>query len=573
MSFLTNRQVADFLGELAVLMELNGENPFRIRACANAARTIEGLDREVEELVAQNALTSIKGIGRGLADLIAEFAAKGTTDEYENLKRSIPPGLFDMLRIKGLGPKKILTIRKELDIDSLEKLETACRDGSLGRLSGFGSKTQENILKGIEQLRQYQGLHLIDDALAAARPLHQLLEGHPQAIRTSLAGGLRRCMETIGGIDLVVGTDHPAEIAASFVAHPSVEEVITREENKTILLLDSGIQAELRAVADDRFPFVLHHLTGSEEHRAQMRARAHQRGLKLDEHGLFRSEERLPCADEEAIFAALDLSYIPPELREGLGEIEAAARGDLPALITQADIRGMLHVHTTYSDGDSSIEEMALAVHKRGYQYLGIADHSRSAPYAGGLQPDDVRRQQEEIDTLNEKFTDFRIFKGIESDILADGSLDYDDDLLDSFDFVVVSIHSRFQMNAEKMTRRLVRAVEHPATTILGHLTGRLLLEREGYAVDVDAVVEAAVRNEVAIEINTHPSRLDMDWRHLKKARERGAKIAVNTDAHRIAGLDHLPYGIGVARKGWLRPKDVINTFDTQTITAYFQQR
>jgi len=571
MSGVTNREVAAFLEELSVLMELRGENPFRIRAYTGAARTIDQLDEEVEGLVVRNALTSVKGIGKGLAELVAQFVETGTAAELEGLRNSIPSGLLDMLRIQGLGPRKIRAIHDELGIDTLEALEQACQDGRLGKLSGFGRKTQKNILTGIARLRQYQGRHRIDVADQAARSLGAALAEHPHAVRLSVAGSLRRCRETVGDVDLVLSSEKPADIARAFAAHPTVKEGVAREKDRITVLLTSGLQADLRIVPDEQFPTVLHHVTGSEEHRLQLQTRAQDQGLRLDERGLFRGEQPLPCADEAALFAALGLDYIPPELREGRGEIQAAAKGELPRLVAEDDIRGMLHVHTTYSDGTDSLEAMALAVRERGYQYLGIADHSRSAPYAGGLQEDDVRRQHEEIDRLNDRSPDFRLFKGIESDILADGSLDYDDAVLETFDFVVVSVHSRFRMGEEEMTRRLIRAIEHPATTILGHLTGRLLLEREGYAVDVDAIIDAAAARNVALEINAHPQRLDADWRHLKKARDRGVKIAVNIDAHRIAGLDHQRYGIGIARKGWLRPEDVINTLDPGAIAANFR--
>ena len=363
----------------------------------------------------------------------------------------------------------------------------------------------------------------------------------------------------------------PAAIADQFANHPAVSEVSLRAEDRVVVRLEDGLQAHLHLVPDNRFAAALHHLTGSEEYAIQIRERAQEFGFDLDATGLLKDAVPLPCAEERDLFAALDLPCIPPELREGRGEVEAAAQDALPRLIKADDIRGMLHVHSTYSDGVASLEEMALAVRERGYAYLGMADHSRSAFYASGLQEEAVRRQHDEIDALNERLDDFRIFKGIESDILADGSLDYDDPLLESFDFIVISIHSRFGMDAEEMTRRIVRAIEHPASSILGHLTGRLLLEREGYSLDVDAVLEAAARHRVAVEINAHPRRLDIDWRHLRRASDLGVRIAVNTDAHRISGFDHLQYGIDVARKGWLRPDDVINAQDTESIAAHFR--
>jgi DNA polymerase (family X) len=337
--------------------------------------------------------------------------------------------------------------------------------------------------------------------------------------------------------------------------------------------LHNGLQADLRVVADDEFPYILHHFTGSKEHNVELRARAIDLGLKINEYGLFRGEERIDCIDEAAFFKVLGLDYIPPELREGLGEIAAAANGELPELINEQDMRGMLHLHSNYSDGADSIAAMAQAVQQRGYTYMGMSDHSQSAAYAGGLKVDAVRRQWDEIDALNEELAPFHIFKGIESDILGDGSLDYEDDILEQFDFVVASVHSQFNLKREAMTARIIRAIEHPATTIVGHLTGRLLLEREGYDVDIDAIIAAAARARVSIEINAHPARLDMDWRHVKKARDQGVKITVNTDAHRLSGLDYLSYGIGCARKGWLRREDVPNTLELDAFRQYLQER
>ncbi len=567
----SNQEVAAFLKEFSVLLELKGANAFRIRAYTNATRTFEMLEQDIEEMVARGTLQSVKGAGQGVADLVGEFIRTGTAREFEEAKASIPPGLLDMLRIQGLGPKKIRAVHAQLGLDTLEALEAACRQDRLSGLSGFGSKTQANILKGIEHLRTYQDRFRADVALEAARALCATLKAHPHTIRLSLAGSLRRRKEIVKDIDLVLSSAHPAAISQALAEHENVIEVVARGETNTTVLLDGGIQADLRIVEDHQFPYILHHFTGSAEHNVELRARAQAMGLKLNEYGLFSDQERREAADEAALFAHLDLSYIPPELREGLGEIEAAAQDDLPTLVRSEDIRGMLHIHSTYSDGSDSLEAMAGAVREMGYEYMGICDHSRSAAYAGGLQEDDILRQHQEIDALNQKLEGLHIFKGIESDILADGALDYRDAVLERFDFIVVSVHSRFNMNEKEMTRRLIRAIEHPSSTIVGHLTGRLLLDREGYPVDVDAVIEAAAQHRVALEINANPHRLDMDWRQLRPARDRGVKIAINTDAHRIEGLRHLQFGVGIARKGWLRPQDVINTLDTKAIAAYFR--
>ncbi len=565
------KTAAIFVEEYGVLLELSGANAFRVRAYTNAVRALETLAAPLDEMLAAGTLTEVKGIGKSVAELVAEFAETGTARAYEELRAAVPAGLLEMLRVPGLGPRKIIAIREALGVADLDALAEAARAGQLADLKGFGKKTQENILKGIDYIRAHQGRFRADIARASADQLLETLAQLPQTERVEVAGSLRRAKETVKDIDFVVsGTDAEA-IAAAFVGHPEVKEILAQGETKSSVRLKNGLQADLRVVTAAQFPYVLHHFTGSKEHNVALRARAQARGLKINEYGLYRGEALVECGDEAAFFAAMDLAHIPPELREGMGEIAAAEAGALPELVTAADIRGMLHVHSTYSDGADSLAAMAAAVRARGYEYLGMADHSQSAAYAGGLKPDAVKRQWEEIDRLNEEMAPFRIFKGIESDILTDGALDYDDDILAQFDYTVVSVHSQFNLDRDKMTDRIVRAIEHPAATIVGHLTGRLLLDREGYEVDIDRIVAAAAEHGVAIEINAHPARLDIDWRHVKKARDQGVSIAINTDAHSIGGLDHLPYGIGIGRKGWLRAEDVPNALDADTIAAWFQ--
>ena len=562
---ITARIAADFVEEYATLLELSGASPFRVRAYANAVRALETLTSPLDELLAAGTLTEVKGIGDSVAELVAEFADTGTAQAYEKLRAATPEGLLDMLRVPGLGPRKIVAIRKALGIETLDAFEQACRNGQLATLKGFGSKTQAAILKGVEFIRAHEGHCRVDTAHQSAQSLLATLRSHAQHL--AIAGELRRGRETVQQLDFVISTTDAEAATAAFTTHPEIAERIAPNAGR----LSSGLQANLHVVPDGAFSTALHYYTGSEEHRAALCAKAAERGLVLDERGLWRGDERIECADEAALFAALGLAYIPPELRENQGEVEAAAADALPELVTAADIRGLLHLHSTYSDGADSLEAMARAVQERGFEYMGIADHSQAAAYAGGLRVEEVLRQWEEIDRLNEELAPFRIFKGIESDILSDGSLDYDDDLLAQFDFVVASVHSQFNLSRDAMTARIVRAIEHPAATIVGHPTGRLLLDREGYAVDIDSIIEAAARCGVALEINAHPSRLDLDWRHVKKARDHGVQIAVNTDAHSVAGLDHLGYGIGIARKGWLRAADIPNALSREAIAAWFQ--
>lgn len=560
-----NREVSEFLAAYGVYLTLKGENSFRTRAYATAARTFEFVEEDVAELVKRGALTDLRGVGDSMARLIEEFVGTGTAAAFEELKSSVPPGLWEMLRVQGLGPSKVRAVYDQLGIESLEALEAAGRDGRLVALKGFGAKTVDKILQSIAFLRQNQGLFRLNHAQAAAAELVQTLSALPHTRCLDVAGPLRRHCELVPGVDLVLVSDDAAAARAAFTSAEEVAEVLSEDEDPIRVRLHNGIQAALYLADADTYAARLHHLTGDEAYLEALQVRAAAQGCQLSGTGLQRDGAPLALDDEAALFAALGLPSIPPELREG----PTALTEDIPQLVCPEDVRGMLHVHSTYSDGRDSLEAMAAAVRQAGYAYLGICDHSRSAAYAGGLKEADIRRQHEEIDRLNAQWDDFRIFKGIESDILPDGSLDYDDAVLDSFDLVVASVHSAFNMDEAAMTARLIRAIEHPACTLIGHLTGRLLLERDGYAVDHDAVIAAAARCGVAIEINANPYRLDMDWRHVKKARDAGVQLAVNTDAHKIADLDYIDIGVGIARKGWLRAADVINCLDTDAFAAY----
>ncbi|MGH7394507.1 MAG: DNA polymerase/3'-5' exonuclease PolX, partial [Candidatus Methylomirabilales bacterium] len=460
-----------------------------------------------------------------------------------------------------------------LGVSTLADLEAACRAGKVAHLEGFGPKTQENILKGIERLRSHAGRFLLSDALPLALDLRAALAHHSAVRRVEVVGSLRRHRETVEDIDLLASAADPAALTRAFATHPLVAEVLAHSPTKASVRLNMGIQAALRVVADDEFPFVLHHGTGSAEHNVAMRNRAIARGLKMNGYGLFEGETLLPCRDEAAIFERLGLAYIPPELREDLGEIEAAERGAIPVLVEEGDLTGTFHCHTTWSDGLNSLEEMAGAARQMGYAYLGIADHSEAARYAGGLTRQQVAEQHAAIDRLNATFRDFRLLKGIEADILADGALDYDEETLRRFDYVVASVHSRFAMDAASMTARLVKALSHPRLTMLGHASGRLLLQREPYAFDLEAVLQAAARHQVVVEINANPRRLDLDWRHLRQARELGILLAINPDAHSTEGLRDTVYGVGVARKGWCTKSDILNARPLPEVMAFLARR
>ncbi|MBP8696288.1 MAG: DNA polymerase/3'-5' exonuclease PolX, partial [Syntrophobacterales bacterium] len=486
------KDVIRILEEIGVLLELKGESPFKSIAYANAARRLESLDEDLDALVSRGGLTSIKGIGEALSRKITELVTTGRLEYYEKLKASVPPGHLEMLRIPGLGPKKIRALHEKLSIETLGELEYACMENRLVELPGFGARTQEKILAGIEHLKRYRERRLCSEALAAAEPLLAKLQGHPGVVEASMAGSLRRGNETVKDIDLVAAANDSDALSSWFASQLDVESVIARGGTKVSVFLKAGINADLRIVSPREYPFALHHFTGSKEHNVAMRGRAKQLGIKMNEYGLFRDDALLTCRSEQEVFAALGLAWVPPELRENTGELEAAETGVMPSLVEMKDIRGIFHIHTTASDGASTLEALVAAAKRMGLEYIGITDHSESAFYAGGLTPEDVRKQHRAIDALNRRDPAFRIFKGIEADILPDGRLDYDEATLGSFDFVIAAVHSHFGMSGEEMTRRILRALENRRTTILAHPTGRLLLAREPYALDLERVIDAA---------------------------------------------------------------------------------
>jgi DNA polymerase (family 10) len=572
---MDKKQVIEILEEIGTLLELKGENPFKTRAYSNAARALQGVTEDLAELVANNRLREIRGIGEALAEKITTLVSTGRLPYYEELRAAFPPGLLDLLRIPGLGPKKAKKLFEELSISSIDELEKACHENRLIDLEGFGQKSQEKLLDGIRQVRQFSQRHLFHHAYEVAMPLFQAVCKHPKIIRAELAGSLRRHRETIKDIDIVASCKDADrdKIMDFFTKLPGIRNVIAKGETKSSVLLEKGIPADLRLLPDDRYPYLLHHSTGSAEHNIAMRSLALKRGIKMSDYGLFRGDKLIKCKDEAAIFAALGMSYIPPELREDMGEIEVALKDEIPELIEKNDLRGVLHCHSTYSDGANSIREMAEACKKLGFEYLGLCDHSMSVAYAKGLSTERVKAQHKEIDKLNAEMKGFRIFKGTECDILPDGKLDYPDKVLESFDFVVASIHSSMNMTEEKATARLIKAMQHPAVRILGHLTGRLLLARDGYPVNHRKVIDAAAELGVCIEINASPHRFDLDWRYCKYARDQGVLISINPDAHAVDGIADTFYGVGIARKGWLRKQDVLNTKSTKEIEKWFAKK
>jgi len=586
---MTRNEIAEVLNQIGILLELKGENAFKIRAYHAGARALESLEQDLGTVVAEGRLQEIKGIGEALAKKIAELHATGRLEFYEKLKASVAPGLVEMLEVPGLGARKIKTLHEKLGISSIAELARACEGQKVAALDGFGEKSQEKILAGIRNREAYARRHLWWDAFAVAEPILQGLRVLPQVRRAEHAGSLRRGLETVGDLDFLVAAEDWAPVVAWFTARPEVKEVTARGETKTSVRFASGLQADLRIVPPAQFVFALHHFTGSKDHNVQMRQRAQGRGLSLSEWGLVPAEgegtvkakaaeskgrggEPARVATETDLFAALGLHFIPPELREGLGEIEAAEQGELPRLIEASDLRGVFHNHTTASDGHNSLAEMAAAAQALGWEYLGIADHSKASFQANGLDEARLRRQRDEIAALNRsgRFS-VRLLAGVECDILPNGRLDLKDDVLAELDYVVVSVHSGFAQSEAEMTARIVRAIEHPRATMLGHLTGRLLLKREGYAVNVETVLAAAAANRVAVELNANPQRLDLDWRFWRRAAERGVLCVINPDAHDAAGLDYHRAGVLAARKGGLTKDQVLNTRGLGAIGKYLR--
>jgi DNA polymerase (family 10) len=597
---MTKNEIADILGEIGTLLELKGENPFKVRAYQSGARALESLEEaELSRLVAANELESVKGIGEALGKKIAELHSTGRLEFYDKLKASIAPGLVEMQQIPGLGPKKIKALHDKLGVTDIASLTKACEDGRVADLDGFGAKTQEKIIAGIKNREAYGRRHIWWEAAEVAEPIVKGLRALPQVTRAESAGSLRRGMETVGDLDFIVAAKEVGPVIDWFTSLPGIKEVTAKGETKASVRFESGLQADLRIVPDEQFFFALHHFTGSKDHNVQMRQRALARGWSLSEWGLEAAEgegtvkakaegrrqnaegkagdgaaKGILVGSEKELFAALGLTFVPPELREGLGEIEVAEKGEFPRLIEPGDLRGAFHNHTVASDGRNTLSEMTAAAEALGWEYLGIADHSKSSVQAKGLTEDRVLKQIEEIKALNaSKRFKTHVFTGVECDILPDGKLDYGDELLEKLDYLVASIHSAFTQDEAVMTARIIKALEHPCTTMLGHLTGRILLRRESYRVDAAKVIDAAIANHVIIELNASPWRLDMDWRLWRKAADRGLLCAINPDAHETDGLAHVRAGVNAARKGWLRPEQVLNTRSLKDVQAYFAGR
>lgn len=581
-------EIVEVLEDIAVLLELKGENPFKIRAYATGARALDTLEDDLESVIAEGRLTSIKGIGSALVDKIETLHKTGELEYYSNLRDSIAPGLIEMLEIPGLGGKKVKKLHDALGVESVEALKAACEVGEVAALKGFGEKSEEKILSGIANRAAYAQRHLWWEARTVAELILEGLRALSEVERAETAGSLRRLKETVGDLDFIVASAQPEPVMDWFVKQSGVVEVSAHGRTKSSVRFEGGLQADLRVVPAEQFPFALHHFTGSKEHNVALRQRALSLGYSLSEWGISedggRRTEDGRITSETELFEFLGLREIPPEMREGMGELELytqpeeSGNGDdlkpTPELLESSQIRGVFHNHTTASDGRASLEEMAAGAEAFGWAYLGIADHSKASFQAKGLDDARVFKLIESIRALNESGeTPVHLFSGIECDILPDGSLDLESATLEALDYTVMSVHSSFTQSEATMTERVIRAIEHPATCMLGHPTGRILLRREPYEIDLQKVVDAAIANRVIIEINANPSRLDMDWRLWRRAAERGLMCAINPDAHSVEGLTHYEAGVNIARKGAIPPGQILNCRDLAGVKRWFAER
>jgi len=577
---MTKEEIAGVLEQIATLLELKGENPFKIRAYTNAARAIETFGANVSNFHDEEAVAKIPGIGKSITLKIKELAETGSLKYFQELSAEFPTGILELFSLPGLGAKKIKALHDKLGISSVEQLQRACEHGRVAELPGFGETTQQKICEAIARRASHVGSFQFGQIAAEAEALRADLAAHEAALQVEIAGSYRRRKEIVHDLDLLVATKKPEAVTKFFVSHPLVESVIAQGPTKSSVRLRSGVQCDLRVVTTPEYPFALAYFTGNKEHNIEMRSRALQRGWTLNGYRLAivpvdpnAKKKKFPgkipsVRDEPDVYRAVDLDFIPPELRENCGEFEVAEQHSLPKLIEKENLRGTFHCHTVASDGHNTLEEMAEAARDLGLEYLGIADHSRSSVQGHGIEAEKLLAQVAAIRKLNKTFDGFRLFAGVECDILRDGSLDFSDEVLSQLDYVVASVHSVFNLSESEMTLRVIRALENPFVTMLAHPTGRLLLKREPYQINIPAVLDAAARSGTWIELNAAPKRLDLDWRWWPLAKQKGVKCVINPDAHRTARLQDLWFGIGIARKGWLTKEDVANCLALGKIEA-----
>jgi DNA polymerase (family 10) len=572
--YMDKKAVAQVLEQIAAFLELKSENPFRIRAFRTAARAITGFPGDLRQAVEDGSLASAKGVGPATLQIVRELISTGRASMLEELREQIPAGLVEMLEISGLGVAKIRQIHELLGIDSLPELEAAAHDGRLSKLPRFGPRTSENILKAIAFLRQATAFRLSHHAADEAEGLRAALERLPGVTSAIIGGDVRRRSEVVKDLVVVLITESsPAELFRRLSQLPGVHEFAGQDERRLTLRFAGGASAQIVATTPVNAGAVLVQATGSEGHLRELAEWAAGKGFVFNGAALWRGSQFVATPDEPTFYQALGLSFIPPELREGRGEVAVAAQGELPRLLERSDVKGFLHCHTSYSDGSNTVEELAIACRTAGFDYLGVTDHSQAAAYAGGLRPEDLARQADEIDEVNSRLEGFRVLKGVEADILQDGQVDYEDRVLERLDFVIASVHSRFNMGEKEMTARMLAAMDNPYLTIIGHPTGRLLLSRDPYPIDLDKVMEKAAATGVALEINADPHRLDLDWRVLREAKESGVAISIGADAHSIAGIGYVEYGVGMARKGWLGRDNILNARPVGEFVEYARRR
>jgi len=568
-----NRDVAEIFNHIADLLELKGDNQFRIRSYRNAARTVESMSRNVADMVdAGEDLSSLKGIGKDLAGKIEKIARKEKIDLLEKLKKEVPEELTELLKIGGLGPKKLKKLYDELNIKNMDDLKEAIDAQKIRELEGFGKKTEETIQKEITRLGESGNRFSIATAEGMAAPLMEYLGNGKGVENIEIAGSFRRRKETVGDIDILAVCKKENDLMERFTGYEDVERVVSKGEARSTVILRSGLQVDVRVFEKKSYGAALHYFTGSKEHNVAMRKMAQKQDLKINEYGVFSGEKMIAGKTEEEIYDHFGLAYIEPELRENRGEIDAAASGKLPKLVELDDIRGDLHTHTDATDGRMSLKDMAEGARNRGYEYMAVTDHSKRVTVAGGMDVKEVREQLEKIDSLNEEYDDFTLLKGVEVDILEDGSLDLPDELLKELDLCVCAVHYKFNLSREKQTERIIRAMENRYFTILAHPTGRMIGERDPYELDMEKIFRAAGENKCFIELSAHPKRLDLVDYHCKQAKEMGVKVAISTDSHSTGGLENMKYGIGQARRGWLEKDDVLNTISLDDLVKVIKK-
>ena len=569
-------KIVTILNQIALILEIKGENAFKIRAYKNGSEIIENYGEDIAQIAHYGKLNELKGIGKALASKIEEIVKTGKLSYFDELKSEFPDSFFELFEIANLGPKKIKKLYEELQIDSIDKLEECCKNGEISKVSGFGKKSADSIIESILFCKNNSKFFRLGNIAPIAESILEFLRQLPQTSQAKIAGSYRRGKETVHDIDFIVATKLPIEIINEFTNMPEVSDVISKGKTKSSVRLKNGIQCDLRVVTNTEFPFALNYFTGSKAHNVRMRSLAIKKGYNLNEYALSSKDKnnQKTINDESDLYEALGLSFIHPALREDQGEIEAAEISDLPKLVKIENLKGTFHNHTTDSDGKNSLDEMAKAASDLGLQYLGISDHSKSSVQANGLSDERLIKQIKEISQYNKtNKNDIKIFSGVECDILKDGSLDYEDSILSQLDYCVASVHSSFSLTEDEMTQRVIKAIESSYVTMIGHLTGRLLLLRKPYDINVSKIIDACAKNDTIIEINANPRRLDMDWRWWKTAKNKGVKCFINPDAHKIEHLQFLHFGVKIAQKGWLEPSDVVNCLPLDEITKLLKQK